>query len=477
MNSSQWLLDRTASTPEQTAVIFNYQQFSYADLTQRTMDLLGALQARKGVQHIAVIASNSMDTIALIHAFTMSRHQLFLLNTRLSAEEIQWQLDRVHIDLVIISSQHHNIVSTLTDVEISTIDELKHDSDHQPEITAHQQTDVLCTVFTSGTTGKPKAVPLTFGNFFYSAMASAYHLGTVAEDVWLLTIPIYHLGGLSIIFRSCLYGITILCHDGFDIPQIVRDLNDHRITLMSLVPAMLRRLLPEIPATNSLRVVLVGGAALPVPLHKQAIALSVPVATTYGMTETTSQFATARPDQAALKPGMVGKPLFGSSLQIFQPDESGIGEIAVKGPTVMTGYLFADTNRTEDGFLLTGDIGYVDDDGDLFVLQRRRDLIISGGENIYPKEVEQALLAIAAIDDACVVGIEDDQWGQVPVAIIQTRDDLTKEQLIKILRSKLAGYKIPRTYYLIDQLPRNTGGKVDRRQVYQMIEDGLPVLS
>ena len=203
-------------------------------------------------------------------------------------------------------------------------------------------------VFTSGTSGKPKGVPLTFNNHFYGAMASAYRLGVMPDDVWLSCLPLYHVGGLAVIWRSCLYGTAVNLHPRFILEEVNRALDTLPITLISLVPTMLYRLLetrenwPE-----TLRLALIGGAAATPDLVAKAQAANVPIATTYGLTEASSQVATMLPENVARKPGSVGKPLLFTIVDIV--DENGrslppnaYGEIVVSGPTVMAGYFDKD---------------------------------------------------------------------------------------------------------------------------------------
>jgi O-succinylbenzoic acid--CoA ligase len=351
---------------------------------------------------------------------------------------------------------------------------------------------VAAILFTSGTSGRPKGVQLTFNNLYYAAMASTLRLGNAPDDRWLLTLPLYHVGGLSILVRAVLCRASVVLHDGFDVEAVQRALTHDRITLISLVPTMLYRLMryqsavqsaeykvqsansdqvsgiryqaevqsaeykvqsaetheprtqnSELRTENyelrtknaSLRVVLLGGAAASPELLAEAAARGIPVAPTYGLTEAGSQVATLMPDEAARKPGSVGKALPFMRLRVVDADGNDLppnvpGEIIVYGPNVMWGYL-GETHDIpltqwgtparlpyQDGFR-TGDIGYLDEDGDLFVLQRRSDLIVTGGENVYPAEVERVLRAHPDVADVCVVGVADAEWGQrVAVMIV-----------------------------------------------------------
>ncbi|MDD2923252.1 MAG: AMP-binding protein, partial [Anaerolineales bacterium] len=349
--------------------------------------------------------------------------------------------------------------------------------------------------FTSGTTGFPKGAMLTFDNFRASATASAERLGVDPRDRWLLTMPLYHIGGMSIIFRAAIYGIEIVLHSGFDVDRVHHALTHEAITHVSLVPTMLHRLLekyPDFKPSSSLRVILLGGASASESLLDKALKLNLPIALTYGLTEATSQVATSTPEQTRIKRGSVGKPLNGTTIDIV--DEAGnslstgeVGEIVVSGKTVMQGYLDSKCHCEESALpdeaiskqragllrssalamteLHTGDIGYLDSDGDLWVLTRRTDLIVSGGENIYPEEVERTLTSHPSVSEACVVGLPDPAWGQSVAAAVVLRDSISTENLIQFLRSQLAGYKIPKRIIFVESFPHTASGKLKRAEV------------
>ena len=353
--------------------------------------------------------------------------------------------------------------------------------------------EVHSIVFTSGTTGRPKGAMLTYGNHLWSAVASAFRLGTGPQDRWLLCMPLYHVGGIAIVLRCCLYGTTVVLQEGFDPVAVNQALDTQGVTLISLVPTMLHRLLEvrgERPMPATLRCILVGGAAAPPSLLEKCLALGWPVATTYGLTEAASQVATATPAQVRRKPGSVGKPLLFTQVRIVGEDgeelpPGEVGEIVVSGPTVMRGYYNRQPSAVSrqrpavggqrsavGGPLHTGDLGYLDEEGDLWVVQRRTDLIVTGGENVYPAEVEQVLLAHPDVEEACVVGIADPEWGQRVAAAVVVRPGacLTEERLIAFCRQRLAGYKLPRVLRFVESLPRTASGKVDRGAVVWEME-------
>jgi o-succinylbenzoate---CoA ligase len=318
-------------------------------------------------------------------------------------------------------------------------------------------------IYTSGTTGRPKGAILTYGNHWWSAIASALNLGLVPSDSWLACLPLFHVGGLSILLRSVIYGITAVVHSRFDAAAVNHAIDHDGVSTVSVVSRMLERMLSERgdrPFPSTLRCVLLGGGPAPLPLLERALVAGAPVVQTYGLTETASQVATLSPEDAVRKVGSAGKPLMGTQVQIG-PD----GEIWVRGPTVSPGYLHEPPRA--DAWLRTGDLGYLDDEGYLSVLDRRDDLIVSGGENVYPAEVEAALLAHPAVEEAGVYGVPDAEWGARVAAAVVLRSGwvLSADEVSAFCGERLAGYKVPREVEFRAALPRNAAGKLVRREL------------
>ena len=290
-------------------------------------------------------------------------------------------------------------------------------------------------------------------------------------------MPLFHVGGLSIVLRSAIYGTAIILQRGFDEGEVARSLHDEAVTQVSVVPAMLQRLLDADarPSPQSLRVVLVGGP-VPPQLLERALSRGFPVIQTYGLTEAASQVATLAPADAATHLGSAGKPLLVTQLRVDSPNPGEPGEILVAGPTVTPGY-FQNAEATaatlHDGWLHTGDIGRLDDDGFLFVLDRRDDLIVCGGENVYPAEVEAAALCLPGVVEAAVVGVSEPTWGQVVAAVLVCDGTFDREAFDRELRTKLAGYKVPRIVVTVSELPRTASGKIQRRLVREVLSKQL----
>lgn len=496
-NTLDWLAHRAQVSPQKLALIFEERRWTYEQLNRQVAQMAAQLAAA-GVergQHVAVLMSNRAEYVFLIHALARLGVVMVPLNIRLTPDELRWQVCQADCAAIIYGSETAQRATSLADsvTQLVSVDEVREPGcppllniSVDASAWASRPLDVEATqgiVFTSGTTGQPKGAMLTFNNHLWSAMASAYRLGTDPTDRWLACMPLFHVGGIAIIFRCCLYGTAVVLHNGFNPVAVSRALDTQQITLISVVPTMLHRLIEshrKSLAASALRCVLVGGAATSPALVEQCLVLKLPVATTYGLTEAASQVATATLEQVARKPGTVGKPLLFSQVRIL--DEAGqemaageIGNIAVSGPTVMQGYYRqpdATQKTLRNGQLHTGDLGYLDDNGDLWVVQRRADLIVTGGENVYPVEVEQVLAQHPNVTDACVIGLNDDEWGQrvaAAVVIDGPVNGLTDQTLVEFCRERLAGYKLPKDIRFLKSLPQTSSGKIHRDKVKEFL--------
>jgi O-succinylbenzoic acid--CoA ligase len=330
-------------------------------------------------------------------------------------------------------------------------------------------------LYTSGTAGRPKGACLSRENFAASAAAAADRLGPAVGERWLACMPLFHVGGLSILTRGVIFGGPIRLMPRFDAALVSEALDVGDIAGLSLVPTMLSRLLAHRagrPAPAGLEVLLLGGAAAAPELLARALEAGYPVCPTYGLTEATSQVATAQPPRPSAAGPCPMHPLRGIDLRIVLDGRdvpAGVpGEIALRGPTVMQGYLHdpaATARALRDGWLFTGDVGYLDAEGALHVLDRRDDLIVSGGENVYPAEVEAMLLEHPSVADAGVAGVPDPDLGSRVVAWIVAEGGASPDAgaLSAYCSDRLAGFKRPREFRFVRALPRTAAGKLQRR--------------
>jgi o-succinylbenzoate---CoA ligase len=470
---------RANLTPNRVAFIFEEQEVTFLELYEQSLSVAEQL-ATLGVKkedHVGVLLKNHIEMVYILFGLQILGGIAVFLNNRLTTSEIEWQIKDSNTTLLITEEKYEKIYSGLKG-PITLKYELFKQKRKTIRVAEEINLNDICSImYTSGTTGNPKGVLQTYGNHWWSATGSAFNLGINDNDRWICAVPLFHISGFSILMRGIIYGMTVILHESFDEEKVLNEIIHNRASIISVVSTMLIRLLDKInsPLPSTFRCALAGGGPLPKHLLEACVQKNIPVYQTYGMTETASQVVTLSPEDSLAKLGSAGKPLFPVQLKIINtqkteanPLES--GEIYIKGPNVTIGYLnrIAETNeKIQSGWLSTGDIGYLDHDGFLFVQDRRSDLIISGGENIYPAEIEGILQSHDQVLEAGVIGIEDAQWGQVPVAIVVKKagTSLTIEQLQDFSLGKLAKYKVPKKIVFIDMLPRNAAKKLMRHKL------------
>lgn len=480
------LVKRAHLTPNRIAITFRDQAYSFQEIYDLSYEMAGRLQGKVAMKDkfIGVLLKNHLDTVIILLSLQLLGAKAVILNNRLTAEEISWQLEDSQAILLITEE---SLMEKLTEqstrklaIPLFTKESVSVSSFVKPNISEEIDLASVCTImYTSGTTGNPKGVIQTYGNHWWSAVGSALNLGLHEDDCWLCTVPLFHISGYSILMRSIIYGMKIVLHETFTEEKTIAAIKKEHVTIMSVVTTTLARLvdfLKEERLPSSFRCMLLGGGPAPLPLLEKCVEKEIPVYQSYGMTETASQIVTLAPEYSIQKLGSAGKPLFPSQLKIVDCNGSTVlpqeaGEIVVKGPNVTSGYLNEKESRhkEDDGWFRTGDIGYLDEDGFLYVLDRRSDLIISGGENIYPAEIEGILTSHSEIIDAGVIGEKDEKWGQVPVAFIVKKAELTKEEIIEFCQQKLAKYKIPKKMYFVEEIPRNASRKLLRRKLRDLL--------
>ncbi|MDD9873003.1 MAG: o-succinylbenzoate--CoA ligase [Deltaproteobacteria bacterium] len=468
-----WLWQRAAQTPEKLALVCGAERLRFADLAARAEDWAARLQVAglgRG-DRLALRLRPGVDFAALLHAAWRIGAIAAPLNLRLAQAELQSQLARIAPRLIldgeaVVGEPPEALPQARGAAPVPLPPPLR------PEAAA-------LILFTSGASGFAKAACLSFGALEASARASAQRLQSRATDRWLACLPLFHVSGLSILLRSALDGSAVVLHEGFEAARVRRALATESITHVSLVPTALSRLLDAGGAPPAaLRAVLLGGAAADFALCQRARRAGFPLLATYGLTEAASQVATMAPGDAP--DSGAGRPLPGTALRIVNaagralpPGES--GEIWVRGPTLFMGYWNdAEASRAalRDGWLRTGDLGHLDAQGRLHVHGRRDDLIVSGGENIHPAEVEAVLLRHPAVREAAVCGLADGDLGQRAAAFIVPEraappdsHPALAQSLREHCRAHLAGYKIPRSFQFRSNLPRTALGKLMRRRL------------
>lgn len=473
-----WLIQRVKMTPKRNALTFENRTWTFVQLFEEVRVMAGSMKSA-GINHgerVAILSPSNPQLIIAIHACWQLRCEVVLLNERLSNDELAYQVQDAEPRLVLVADQYRDRITCQETMSWKDIMQFVPSTIDTEEEWPLDRT--MSIMYTSGTTGRPKGVRQTLENHVTNATSSAFNMGIHPNDVWLCTMPIFHISGLSIVIRSVLYGMEIKLYAKFELTPIVDELVSGGVTRMSVVSVTLERILRELERRDvnvspKFQTMLAGGGPVPSNYLERAIAKQIPILQTYGMTETSSQTATLSPEDAVRKLGSSGKPLYLSFIRIdgaTGPNEE--GEICIRGNHVTPGYIgqYRDTPSQKNGWLHSGDIGYFDDEGYLFVVDRRSDLIISGGENIYPAEVENAILKHPSIREAGVCGMQDLQWGQVPVAFVVSDEDISLDSLQEFLRTKLASYKIPKALLRVDEMPRNASNKLLRRELREWLK-------
>lgn len=484
-----------ATRPEHRALSDRTGEWTYArlytDARRCARTLAERFHIRQG-DRVGILAASSASSVIAIHAVHLLRAVAAPLNTRLTAGELSTHCAALRPALVLTDELHPAVPSGLPSALLDVLPADEPMDESQLEEPAPETLHSV--VFTSGTTGQPRPIRFTWRNHDASAQASAANLGVRDNDDWLCVLPLFHVGGLTILHRSARNGTAVTIRDGFNESEVSELLRSGRVTLLSVVPTMLHRLYLSDPsldasAAASVRAMLLGGGPASPTLFETCRTRGIPVLGTFGMTETCAQVATVSPDDWRDALGTAGGPLAGVAIRM--EDEHGTpvpegtaGEICVRGEMVSADALLAswDPARADhsasgtDMWLRTGDIGRIDNAGRLVVLGRRDDTIITGGENVRPEEIESVLTECAEIVEAAVVGMPDEQWGQRVVAVlVPASAPFGPEELAHVQkhsRAHLAGYKIPREWHLVRELPRTPAGKL-RRAAVRAYLDGL----
>jgi len=391
MKLDDWLAQRSQSCPDRIALVADGSEVTYSELEAEATWVARRLIAH-GVRRGSTVAMTMhprREQIVMVHALLKVGAVLLPLGTRLSAAE----------RAAVIAAEEPA-------VDLDDAGELTQTEADLPLLGEHDMDEVCCRVLSSGSTGMPHPVSLSYGNFLWSAVGSAFNIGVEPSDRWLCCVPLSHIAGLGIVMRSVIYGTTAVVHDGFDVDRVGAALEGDGITVVSLVATMLTRLLEAGADLSGPRAILVGGGPVPAEPLEAALAKGATVVQTYGLTETCSQVTTLAPADAKRKLGSAGRPLLTTHLRIRE------GEILVQGPTVAPG------SADADGWLHTGDLGHIDEDGFLYVRDRIDDMIVTGGENVVPAEVEEVLLRHPLVADAAVIGREDPEWQQAVTAVV-----------------------------------------------------------
>ncbi len=449
---SENFLRKDSPTADNPAVICGSRTFSYAQFFTAVSGAACHLRDSGIQEHdrVGILNHNNVDYLIALFALWRIGAVACLFSPRLPDHALKEQLKSIHCRRFLTSTDLDPISEALQD----------HKTDDEQEFNVPFDREATI-MFTSGSSSMPKAVLHTFGNHYYSARGSNEHLPIIPGDQWLLSLPLYHVGGLGIIFRAFQGGGSVVI-PGPDKP-IDQMLKSHKITHLSLVPTQFTRLLRDADCHNALKnlkVILLGGSAIPDSLISDAIKLSLPVYTTYGSTEMASQVATSG-RLSEDNPISAGKVLNYRRLMISEE-----GKILVKGETLFKGYIEKEgmvLPFNENGYFVTGDLGEFSDDGRLIVNGRKDNMFFSGGENIQPEEIERYLCRVKSIERAIVVPVAHQEYGFRPVAFIKASAPMTRKGILNILENDLPKFKIPEEFYLWPENEETDDLKASRR--------------
>ena len=440
-------------------------EYTYNDIYRGVVHVARKLELLEA-SRIAILSDNSVMMAIYVLATMVVYKELLLLNVHLKPKEIENQLAQLNVTTVLHSvERREQLPNSISAIVFESLERILSDVEEDDTFDwTFEDKDIAAIMNTSATTGQFKSVPLRWGQIRAHVQASKEVLGKTEQDNWLMVLPLFHVSGLSILMRSLYNGTAVTILPKYDKAQVLKLIESENINMMSLVPTILTQLEPSI-SHHKLRVILLGGEFIPMALIDACEKKSLPIYKTYGMTETFSQSVTFSVLDYPHKRDSVGKSLPGMQVRIDNPDADGVGEIHLTGPMVMTGYI---DKEPIDGDLNTDDIGYVDEDGFVYILNRRKDLIISGGENIYPKELEDLVYTLPEVKECAVVPVSDPKWGQVPALFVAFHDgeSMTSDEILSFMTKSLAKYKIPKYVKILPAFPRNGTGKIVRNELH-----------
>ncbi|WP_366657171.1 AMP-binding protein [Fodinicurvata sp. EGI_FJ10296] len=505
MDLSRWIDRHAVFTPDKPAIVSAAGTLSYADMAGRVAAVARLLKSAYGVDRgdrVAHLGYNSADMLVVLFACARLGAMFVPMNWRLAPPEHAFILSDAAVKVLVADTAFNETIAEVTAGRAGiraigldgalgnadALDDLLATPDVRSGDDCNPHVDLSCPfliVYTSGTTGQPKGAVLTQRALFWNAVQSTHMHDLTGRDRILTVLPMFHVGGLNIQTLPGLHaGATVLLHDRFDPGRTLAAIAADRPTLTVLVPATLEAVLrhPAFPDTDlsSLRLVTTGSSMVPQDLIDAYADRGVTMIQVYGSTETAPIAIYQQESGAPFKPGSTGRQGLHCDAMVVGSDgrpvpDGSDGEILVRGPQVMFEYWgnsAATTEALRDGWFHTGDIGYRDADGDYFIHDRKKNMIISGGENIYPAEVERVLRGCPGVADVAVVGRPDPKWGETPVAVILAEDggEPDPDAVLGWLHGRIARFKHPREVMFVRELPRNAMGKVQHHRVRDMID-------
>jgi acyl-CoA synthetase (AMP-forming)/AMP-acid ligase II len=493
------LAHHATRTPQKAFTVFEGETITYTEMAARVVSLAGGLSERGVVRGdvVGLLSYNCPEFLETVFAASYLGAIAMPINWRLAAPEVRYILEHSEARALVCDGSlieladeaMRGMEATLVRASVSPD---AHDgwtplqqvagSGNQPAPASVAADDIHRLMYTSGTTGRPKGVMITHANLAWKNLAHIVEFGFTSADLGLACGPLYHVGALDLTTTSLIAaGATVILHRSFEASAVVDELERSRVTTVWLAPAMVNAImaLPDLDQRDlsSVRLIINGGEKMPIPLIER-IQRTFPTAwfaDAYGLTETVSGDTFLDRDSIVTKLGSVGRPCLYLELDLWDSSGNSVpagerGEIVMRGPKVFKGY-WRDAEATATafagGWFHSGDIGVRDDDGYLFIVDRLKDMIVSGGENIASSEIERVLYEHESVVEAAVVGRPDARWGEVPVAFVVLREDgtVTADVLLDHCRARLARYKVPKEITFLEAVPRNPSGKVLKREL------------
>ncbi len=498
MSIGQMLEKSAAIFPSRTALIFDKERLSYQALNEKSNSIaieLTALGIKKG-DRVGLLMANSIEFVIAYFGIVKTGAIVLPINILLKSDEIKFILNDAGTSLLITSEEFMPIISpirsetpTLKNIVIrgkspapgciGWEDMLKHYKESLTPVDLNDAEDVASIIYTSGTTGRPKGAMLTHHNLLSDVQSAVEILGCGNEEVFLCVLPLFHAFAATVCMIAPVYlGASVVIMGRFNPVEVLKKIEEEKVTLFAGVPSMyavwagieLHRI-----DLSSWKLCISGGAALPVEVMKAFEArYKIPICEGDGPTEC-SPVTSCNPPKGVRKPGSIGPPL--PRIQMKIVDDNGnelpageVGEIIVKGPNVMKGYWNnpeATRESIKDGWFYTGDMGKKDEDGYFYIVDRKKDMVIVGGMNVYPRQVEEVLYTHPKVLEAAVIGIEDKLRGELPVAIIVLKENqlVTEKEIIEYCKERLANYKVPKKVEFVTALPKTATGKILKREL------------
>lgn len=480
---SHWIDQRSIITPNRLALIDGQRKLTYLEMSKMVNRFSGILQSTYSIKkgdRVGVLSMNSIDFIIVLFSLAKLNAVAVPLNIRLTVDELEYQLKDSGLQTLIVDNDNHTKGKELlnrTRFQLLTFETINL-AKTEPLIPTEVDSEapyIIC--YTSGTTGRPKGAVLTQENMFWNAINNTVGLDITSKDKIITLLPLFHIGGIGLFTLPVLLcGGTVVVPERFNPEQALEYIEKHEITIVMGVPTIhdALRKSPSFETTNltSVRFFYNGGAPCPEELIRWYLEKGISFGQGYGLTETSPTVFLLSEEDYHLKVGSIGKPVMFTEIRVVDEEAKEVspgeyGELLVKGPTVMKEYynLPEETAKAiQEGWFATGDIVRQDEEGFVYIAGRKKEMIISGGENIYPLEVEKVIYEIADVDEAAVIGVPHDKWGETPIAFIVLKKEtiFTDEKLKEYCTKKLARYKVPSLFKIVSALPKNATGKIDK---------------